>query len=252
MDVAELVLKYIQVLIWPSVTLALFWAWRERVGEAIGRLSRVETPAGALEFQNEVRRVRDRAEAAAGESAPTGAVFGGPPPAGWPTPAAGSSSRPGTAGGTGPGPGAGAGVGATTEPRSSEESPFEAVRRRLPLLWSAIDQPDDVIDHSPTGAIVSAWNAVQTFAEEILILYPAVRLQRPLGQRVPPDDLVRMLHMAGLNQSWADVLNDLHRLRDTTVHGSAPVTPQAARDFVQGCKSVCRALEDLIWAAPFR
>ncbi|MEU9400135.1 hypothetical protein [Streptomyces sp. NPDC048242] len=122
----------------------------------------------------------------------------------------------------------------------------------MPLLWSAIDQPDDVIDHSPTGAIVSAWNAVQTFAEEILILYPAVRLQRPLGQRVPPDDLVRMLHMAGLNQSWADVLNDLRRLRDTTVHGTAPVTPQAARDFVQGCQSVCRALEDLIWAAPFR
>ncbi|MEU4150484.1 hypothetical protein [Streptomyces sp. NPDC026659] len=130
------------------------------------------------------------------------------------------------------------------------ESPGDAVRRRLPVLRSAIDQPDDVIDISPTGAIVSAWNALQTLAEEILTLYPDVRPRRPASGRVPQSELPQLLHQAGLPQSWTDVLNDLRRLRNTTVHGTAVVTPQAARDFVQGCESVGRALEKLTWPRP--
>jgi hypothetical protein len=117
-------------------------------------------------------------------------------------------------------------------------------------LWEGIGQPDEVIDHSPTGAIVSAWNALQTFAEEVLTLYPSLRPRRPVSGKLPPGEVVRMLQMAGLSQDWVDVMNDLRRLRNTTVHGTAVVTPQAARDFVRGCKSVALALEDLTWPGP--
>ena len=64
-DVAELVLKYVQALVWPCVTLALVFVWRDRIADAIQRLQRVETPAGAVEFATDARDVRDRAEAVA-------------------------------------------------------------------------------------------------------------------------------------------------------------------------------------------
>ncbi|MYT19970.1 hypothetical protein GTW69_06645 [Streptomyces sp. SID7760] len=118
-------------------------------------------------------------------------------------------------------------------------------------LWGAIDQPDDVIEHSPTGAIVSAWNALQTFAEEILTLYPSVKPRRPMAPgRVPPGELVRMLQQAGLKQDAVALMNALRDLRNTTVHGTAVVTPQAARDFVRGCKTVALLLEELTWPQP--
>lgn len=220
-EVAELVLKYIQALIWPTVILALLWTWRDRVGEAIGRLSRVETPAGALEFQNEARRVRDRAAAVAEEEAASTGPVPEPEPLPEPEP------RP--------------------QPASSEEPTGEAVRRRLLALFMAIDQPDDVIERSPTGAIVSAWNALQTFAEEILTLYPSVQPRRPGSGWVAPGELVRMLQVAGLDPEAVDVMNDLRSLRNTTVHGTAVVTPQAAHDFVRGCMYVAYTMEDLAW-----
>jgi hypothetical protein len=236
-EVAELVLKYIQALVWPVVTLTLLWLWRHRVGEAIGRLSRVETPVGALEFQNEARRVRDRAESVAEEEmVPTGPELEPQPepePLHEPEPEPRPDPEP------------------LREPEPEPQGPpGEAVRRRLETLWSGIDQPDDVIDRSPTGAIVSAWNALQTFAEEILTLYPRIQPRRPGPGRVPPGELVRMLQMAGLDQDVVDVLNDLRRLRNTTVHGTAVVTPQAARDFIRGCKSAGIAMEDLTWPGP--
>jgi uncharacterized protein YutE (UPF0331/DUF86 family) len=59
-----------------------------------------------------------------------------------------------------------------------------------------------------------------------------------------------MLQAAGLDQNVVDVLNDLRRLRNTTVHGTTVVTPQAARDFIRGCKSAGIAMEDLAWPGP--
>jgi hypothetical protein len=114
-------------------------------------------------------------------------------------------------------------------------------------LFKAIVQPDDVIERSPTGAIVSAWNALQTFAEEILTLYPGVQQRRPELERMAPGELVRMLQVAGLAPEAVEVMNDLRRLLNTAVHGTAVVTPQAADDFVRGCMYVAYTMEDLAW-----
>ncbi|NEC29857.1 hypothetical protein G3I20_25545 [Streptomyces sp. SID8111] len=257
MEVAELVLKYIQALVWPVVALTLLWLWRHRVGEAIGRLSRVETPVGALEFQNDARRVRDRAELVAEEEmVPTGPELEPQPerePQREPVPEPQPEPEPQREPVPEPQPEPEPQREPVPEPQPEpepQEPPGEAVRRRLETLWSAIDQPDDVIDRSPTGAIVSAWNALQTFAEEILTLYPRIQPRRPGPGRMPPGELVRMLQAAGLDQDVVDVLNDLRRLRNTTVHGTAVVTPQAARDFIRGCKSAGIAMEDLTWPGP--
>ncbi|MGI5351680.1 hypothetical protein ACQEU8_26385 [Streptomyces sp. CA-250714] len=62
MDVAELVLKYVEAVIWPLVTLTVAWYLRAYLREAFARMTRIETPAGAIEFEAEARQLRERAE----------------------------------------------------------------------------------------------------------------------------------------------------------------------------------------------
>lgn len=56
-DVAELVLKYVEALVWPSVVLVLAWSFRRHLKRAFGRMTRLETPAGAIEFAEEAARM---------------------------------------------------------------------------------------------------------------------------------------------------------------------------------------------------
>ncbi|MEW2351461.1 hypothetical protein AB0904_27810 [Streptomyces sp. NPDC006684] len=69
MKVAELILKYVQALTWPFVVAALAWHWRRQLASAIGRLSRIETPAGSVEFAQGVLAAREAADEVAEESA---------------------------------------------------------------------------------------------------------------------------------------------------------------------------------------
>ncbi|WP_260605366.1 hypothetical protein [Streptomyces sp. WAC01280] len=62
MEIAELVLKYLETLVWPAVTVGLVWSLRSHIGSAFGRMTRLETPAGAIEFAEEARAARLEAE----------------------------------------------------------------------------------------------------------------------------------------------------------------------------------------------
>ncbi|WP_147993955.1 hypothetical protein [Streptomyces sp. uw30] len=66
MEVAELVLKYVEALAWPLVTVGLVWGLRNHIQGAFTRMTRVETPAGAIEFATDAREVREDAEELAG------------------------------------------------------------------------------------------------------------------------------------------------------------------------------------------
>lgn len=89
-EVAELVLKYVRVLVWPVVTLVLVWSLRAQLRAALTRMTRVETPAGAIEFAAEAREVLDQAQGAADAAPPALPVppLPGPPlpSAEWPAP----------------------------------------------------------------------------------------------------------------------------------------------------------------------
>ncbi|WP_208884958.1 MULTISPECIES: hypothetical protein [unclassified Streptomyces] len=61
-EIAELVLKYVQALVWPGVTVGCVWVLRHQLTEALKRMSRVETPAGSIEFAAAARDVLDEAE----------------------------------------------------------------------------------------------------------------------------------------------------------------------------------------------
>lgn len=65
-EVAELVLKYAQALIWPLVTVVLAWTLRNHI--PLGRMTRLETPAGSIEFATDAREIRSEAEELAADT----------------------------------------------------------------------------------------------------------------------------------------------------------------------------------------
>ncbi|WP_158720969.1 hypothetical protein [Streptomyces sp. NRRL S-241] len=78
MDVAELVLKYIEALVWPAVVLVLAWSFRRHLKRAFGRMTRLETPAGAIEFAEDAARTYEEVEVSGTiQASVEGAVYGG-------------------------------------------------------------------------------------------------------------------------------------------------------------------------------
>ena len=97
-EVAELVLKYVQALVWPVVTLALVWSLRAQLRAALTRMTRVETPAGAIEFAAEAREVLDQAQGAADAAPPAGRFVEPPAGFGYPGPSSPWTPLPQTPG----------------------------------------------------------------------------------------------------------------------------------------------------------
>ncbi|MFF5001583.1 hypothetical protein ACFY3G_02035 [Streptomyces phaeochromogenes] len=62
MEVAELVLKYVEALAWPIVVVSVVWGLRDHIQGAFTRMTRLETPAGTIEFATAAREVRSDAE----------------------------------------------------------------------------------------------------------------------------------------------------------------------------------------------
>jgi hypothetical protein len=86
-EIAELVLKYVQALVWPLITLTLVYILRAHLRDAFARMTRVETPAGSTEFAVEARDVLNQAESVGDGAGPVPPgrrprqAHGVPPPA---------------------------------------------------------------------------------------------------------------------------------------------------------------------------
>lgn len=135
MAIAELVLKYLDTLVWPVVTVVLVWMLRAQIRQAFGRLTRLETPAGTLEFEAEARAVRDEADDL---RAP---VVEGPADEGVPLPDPGEVPDGGSRGG-----------GADARAQPSDLPPSGSRRRRDHLL--------DMAEHAPLQAMTEAWGSL--------------------------------------------------------------------------------------------
>lgn len=61
MEIAELVLNYIKVLIWPIVVLAILARYRHHIGELINRTRSLDTPAGTINFSEHAIDLLDEA-----------------------------------------------------------------------------------------------------------------------------------------------------------------------------------------------
>ncbi|GGR57065.1 hypothetical protein GCM10010236_06450 [Streptomyces eurythermus] len=86
-EIAELVLKYVQALVWPLITLTLVYVLRAHLRDAFARMTRLETPAGSIEFAVEARDVLNQAESVGDGAGPVPAWRGSRTAHGVPAPA---------------------------------------------------------------------------------------------------------------------------------------------------------------------
>lgn len=281
-EVAELVLKYVRVLVWPVVTLILVWSLRAQLRAALARMTRVETPAGAIEFATEAREVLNEAQGAAdaGASAPPPvppwpaapdpvpvpvpvpvpqAPWYGPPPA-RPGPAGdvdpegdeepsvpwqrpGDGSSPGPRPGTGPMPDPG--YPRPEAPNGGYGYP-SAPQPHFPPPRPVPpwqEQFREARGMTETSPVGAVVTAWNALNRLCLDVLAALPVVPPPGER--PAEVGRALAVAGLSPRALAVLDRLRLLRDRAVHGAGDVTAVAARDFVDSCRTVAREVAAL-------
>lgn len=171
MDVAELVLKYLQTVIWPVTTLGLVWFLRAHLREALGRLTRLETPLGAADFEVDARRLRERADEFA-SSEPESELE--------PEPVPEPEAEP--------------------EPATTQEP---SVPRLTARRWmSRLHDARLAAPASPVGAIAIAWNVVRSLADEVLPValkgLPSQRISEMQRAGVPPKTLELFAELGAL------------------------------------------------------
>lgn len=216
MEIAELVLKYVQTLAWPMVTLAGVWVLRGQIRGAFTRVTRLETPVGAIEFSTDARDARQEAEelAALGDQEERQPQQREEEP--HPEP----------------------------EPAADDEQPRPAPPP--PPLYTDFRRARYMAEASPVGAVVTASQALERRAAEVLERHPGA-LGRSFAMRVgrPPmlPELIQGLERAGLSESAVRVMHRLHILRNQAVHDEGTVTPVAALDFVDTCVIIARELD---------
>lgn len=70
MGIAELILKYVQALIWPAVLLGILWSLRSRVPFLVDRITSAEAPGGfRLDFSERLAQLRDSVDTGTDEQA---------------------------------------------------------------------------------------------------------------------------------------------------------------------------------------
>ncbi|MGW9381177.1 hypothetical protein ACWHAO_24660 [Streptomyces albidoflavus] len=254
MAIAELVLQYLDTLVWPVVTLVLVWMLRAQIQQAFRRLTRLETPAGTLEFEAEARAVRDEADdLRVPEEEPSRTLPGSvrtDPDGGWP-----QDEEPPPDEAEEPTPDEDA------LPPDPEEGPYEFPRggawgapsgggdgpyRSGPLPPPRRDPFQDALElaaDSPVRAVAAAWERLVACAVEVLDARG-----HPLGPQPyahSTEQIRGWLAGLGLPVEAQGVHIGLQALWNQAFQHPEAVTPAAARDYVRSCRALAREIRAL-------
>ncbi|MEW2704365.1 hypothetical protein AB0948_05010 [Streptomyces koyangensis] len=256
MAIAELVLKYLDALVWPVVTVVLVWMVRAQIRQAFGRLTRLETPAGTLEFEAEARAVRDEADDLRAPGEEPGRVLPGAVRTGpgdwWPEDL---DEEPPPAEDEEPPPAEDA------FPPDPEEGPYEFPRggvwgassgggddpyRSGPLPPARRDPFQDALElaaDSPVRAVAAAWERLVECAVEVLDARG-----HPLGPQPyahSTEQIRGWLAGLGLPVEAQGVHRRLQALWNQAFQHPEAVTPAAAGDYVRSCRALAAELREL-------
>ncbi|MGW1687461.1 hypothetical protein ACWCPO_23225 [Streptomyces albidoflavus] len=221
MAIAELVLKYLDTLVWPVVTVVLVWMLRAQIRQAFGRLTRLETPAGTLEFEAEARAVRDEADDLRAPAVEGRGNQGVPLPDPVEVPDGGSR---------------GGGADAPAQPL---DLPASGSRRRRDALL-------DMAEHAPLQAMTEAWGSLVWSGLDVLRTRGRAA---PDGARTPHEraaELRRSLGEMGLPPRTTSLFERLQALWEGAMAHPDAVTSAAAGDYVRSCRLLARELRELI------
>jgi hypothetical protein len=193
--------------VWPLITFTLVYVLRAHLREAFARMTRVETPAGSIEFAVEARDVLNHAESAGDSAGPVTTRSGprqahgvpapaGPPPdngqnTDYPLPAPAGSGHghppghaPGGFGHVHPQPGQPAPGGPSySYPQPGQPGSFgpvvlhpvpgasHPVEQRPGSVWrSGFRVARDVADSLPAAAVVTAWDVLERLCREVVLV----------------------------------------------------------------------------------
>ncbi|UNZ19944.1 hypothetical protein [Streptomyces sp. 891-h] len=253
MDVAELVLRYVEAVIWPLVTLTVAWYLRSYLREAFARMTRIETPAGAIEFEAEARVLRERAEEVGepispepygvprprGTRRPRRFRMSGPPSRQQPPPPSRPAPAPSPAPEPFPLPEPPPGSAPADSERPPEPRPPSEPRPAGPLPRATprdFEEAWELLGSSPVGALAAAWSAL---TDQLDAALPAPPHPFP-GRDVRA--LRRRLVLTGAPPGTVTVFDGLHRLREAAVRDLTPVTARAARNYIAGCERLIESV----------
>ncbi|MGW1108993.1 hypothetical protein [Streptomyces sp. NPDC002540] len=202
METAELVLEYVKTLVWPVVTVTLVWGLRAHIQYAFTRMTRLETPAGAIEFEADAREVRQNAEGLSTNSASD-------------SPAAQGSGE------------------SNPEQRIPQVPPPRDGNQGFDIYESA----RLTAHRSPALAVIRSWDFLQ---EDLTHALNQRRIPDPPdGARWDPRDISwEHLHRLGLGSEAVAVYMSLKGLWDRAAHTLTLVTPEAAIDFIASCRDL--------------
>ncbi|MFE7397601.1 hypothetical protein [Streptomyces sp. NPDC057557] len=202
MEIAELVLEYVKTLVWPVVTVALVWGLRTHIQYAFTRMTRLETPAGAIEFEADAREVRQNAEELST------------------TPASDDPASQGS-----------------DEPNPRQESPQVPNPRNDNQGFGIYESARLTAIRSPALAVIRSWDFLQ---EDLTHALNQRRIPAPPdGARWHPWDISwEHLHRLGLEPGAVAVYMSLKDLWDRAAHTLTLVTSEAANNFIASCRDL--------------
>lgn len=185
MDIADIVLDYLEVVAWPAVVLAVIIMFRTSIRTALGRLTELSGFGGSARFDAESAAIFDRiAVMSAAQGVADDTPHGAP------------QSTP------------------ENHPRSQEKPRTASL--------------DDVLKH---------WAALEA-SLAILLGHSG----EPFGSRSTEELVLEGVQTKAISLDTANLVLDLHRLRDEFVHSHGP-SARAADDFVRSVQALRRVLK---------
>ncbi|KRC85199.1 hypothetical protein ASE25_19305 [Terrabacter sp. Root85] len=224
MDVAELVLQYLQALAWPLVAVGALIAFRRQVSEKIGQLKDVNTPiGGGTFFDKAAREVEASADAAAEDQTLQ--------------PISGSDGEPSASE-------AGAEVNGAKEPSLRAEDLGNPVVERA-IRWMTNNEREfelarKVAIVDPNAAVLTAFRYLEQIASD-----GAAQAGVPPRERRSALASVEALSHKGLTDEFNPVVRNLVGLRNDVTHGGADVSLSAALSFIAAAERVGTAIRGL-------
>lgn len=218
---AELILQYLQVLVWPAMVVVALVMFRRPLSAKIADLKDATTPVGSASFFDQ--RAKDVGEAASRLEADTLI------PNRASAPLEGATGRPAQEvepAGLGAAPEIAAVIAAVEN--LSARRDFETAR--------------DLVAASPRAAVLLAYADLERVVRAAYVVKHL--------QPAPSYPLPRLLQSSEFFESFIhsdpqflEIARALSDLRNRVAHGSADVSPDGALDYIGGCESLASTIE---------
>lgn len=236
MDIAKLVLEYVQALAWPLVIGGSIYAFRQQIAAKLKDLTDVSTPLGGAKFDREAKEIEEKADRAAARQDAKSAPSSEPGPSSAPNESPGDSDE------------------LTDEQKADQHASLEAGQRAWEsdqrAFWAVsaaaaelvepptFDTALEVAATSPSAAVMLAYSELEQVARA------AWTISR-MGAESPPRSMAAMvtsLTHAELDEEFVQVARELAELRNRVAHGAGDVSTTGALDFIAACERLAHPL----------